>query len=349
MRLNLLILMAFGLDLLLGDPRWFPHPVKLIGRFAALLEAPLRLVIPFERLAGAVAWALVVGATGGAAWGLLTAAGKLDPVIQDLVAVLLLYTAFAARDLVDHSNHVLQALRADDLPEARRRVSMIVGRDTAELNEAGVVRATVESVAESTVDGVTAPLFFAALGGPVAALAYKAVNTLDSMFGHKDERCLKFGWASARLDDLANLIPARITGHLIALSACLLRYNPAAALRILARDGRKHASPNAGLSEAAFAGALNIQLGGLNLYGGEPHEGALIGDPHEPLGPEHITRANWLMYLTAFLALWLCLGLRVLVLFLWANQMVYLTAFLALCLCLGLRALVLSPWRGGAL
>ena len=370
MRLEYQIAAAFGLDLLLGDPPWLPHPVKLVGRFAALLEAPLRKAIPCAYLAGAAAWTLVVGVTGCSAWGLVAGAGYLHPVAQDVVAVLLLYTAFAARDLANHSSRVLRALRAGDLAEARRRVGLIVGRDTANLDEVGVVRATVESVAESTVDGVTAPLFFAALGGPVAALAYKAVNTLDSMFGHKDERYRQFGWASARLDDVANFLPARMTAPLVALTAAILwifdfrfsifdcdgdycggrilnsqiddpqicqletslvhvrgsenrkskienrklLYRPVAALRILARDGRKHPSPNAGLSEAAVAGALNVQLGGLNLYAGEPHEGALIGDPNEPLNPQHIARANALMLGTALLALLLFVGLRVLVL-----------------------------------
>jgi len=317
MRLECQILAAFGLDLALGDPRWLPHPVKLIGRGAAALEAPVRRAIPCEYLAGGVAWALIVGASGGLAWGLLAGAGHLHPVLRDVAAVLLLYTAFAARDLLDHSRNVLKALRAGDLPEARRRVGMIVGRDTADLDEAGVVRAAVESVAESTVDGVTAPLFFAAAGGPVGALAYKALNTLDSMFGHKDERYLKFGRISARLDDAANFLPARMTAPLVAIAAALLRFRPAAALRVLARDGRKHPSPNAGLAEAAVAGALNVQLGGLNFYAGEPHQGALIGDPNEPLNPEHIARANALMLGTAVLALLLFIGLRLLVLALW--------------------------------
>jgi len=317
MRLEYQVLAAFALDLLLGDPRWLPHPVKLIGRCAAAVETPLRKAIPFTCVAGGVAWVLVVGAAAGITWGALAGAERLHPVAGDVVSVVLLYTTFAARDLADHSRRVLQALRASDLPEARRRVSMIVGRDTASLDEPGVVRATVESVAESTVDGVTAPIFFAVAGGPAAAMAYKAVNTLDSMFGHKDERYLKFGWASARLDDAANFIPARLTAPLVAFTAALMGYRPLRALRVLVRDGRKHASPNAGLAEAAVAGALNVQLGGLNFYGGEPHNGALIGDPNEPLSREHIARANMLMLGTALLALLLFIGLRVLVLAWW--------------------------------
>ncbi|MCY3024073.1 MAG: adenosylcobinamide-phosphate synthase CbiB [Planctomycetota bacterium] len=319
MRLEYQVPAAFALDLLIGDPRWLPHPVKLIGWCAGKLEAPVRRAVPFAYVAGLAAWMLIVGGAGGITWGVLWLAAWLHPVAYDVAAVLLLYTTFAARDLVDHSRNVLKALRAGDLPEARRRVSMIVGRDTGNLDEAGVTRAAVESVAESTVDGVTAPLFFAVVGGPVGAMAYKAVNTLDSMFGHKEERYSRFGWASARLDDVANYIPARVTAPLVALTAAVLGYRPVLALRVLARDGRKHASPNAGLPEAAVAGALNVQLGGLNYYGGEPHQGALIGDPNEPLMREHISRANALMLGTAVLALLVFVGARVLVLA-WAGE-----------------------------
>ena len=186
-----------------------------------------------------------------------------------MVSILVIYTTIAARDLARHSMAVLRPLAAGDLVEARRRVALIVGRDTARLDEAGVVRAAVESVAESTVDGVTAPLFFAVVAGPVGAMVYRAINTLDSMFGHQDERYREFGWAAARIDDLANYLPARLTAPLVCLAALLLRQRPRLACAILARDGRKHASPNAGLTEAAMAGALGVQLGGVNYYDGQ--------------------------------------------------------------------------------
>ena len=311
--LELQLLLAFGLDLLVGDPRWLPHPVRLIGWFAARIEPLCRRLLPFPYLAGAAAVLLVVGVTGGLAFAAVYGAGLAHPLAGDIVSVLLIYTAIAARDLAGHSYRVYRALRAGDLPEARRRVGMIVGRDTAELDEPGVTRAAVESVAESTLDGVTAPLFFAAVGGPVGALAYKAANTLDSMFGHKDERYLKFGWAAARLDDLANLIPARLTAPLIALAAVPLGLRPFGALRVTWRDGQKHASPNSGIPEAAFAGAMGVQLGGVNVYDGVPHQGPLIGDPLRPLEKRHIPRANALMLLTAALALFVFLGLRRLV------------------------------------
>ncbi|MBI5686143.1 MAG: cobalamin biosynthesis protein CobD [Verrucomicrobia bacterium] len=303
MRLEYQIIVAFALDLLLGDPRWLPHPVKLIGRFAAALEAPLRRSIPNARAAGVIAVAIVLGVTGLVTLGLIHCASALHPLAGDIVSILLLYTAFAARDLASHANAVYRALTNNNLAEARRRVGMIVGRDTARLDEREVVRATVESVAESLVDGVTAPLFFAVLGGPVGAMLYKAVNTLDSTFGYKDERYIQFGWASARLDDVANFLPARLTAPLVAVAAALLGHNPLRSLRIWLRDGRKHASPNAGLSEAAVAGALGVQLGGTNYYGGEPSEHPRMGDPTRPLERRDIPRANTLMLTTAALAL----------------------------------------------
>ena len=215
---------------------------------------------------------------GAAAWGAIRLAAVVHPLAGDVVSILIIYTTIAARDLARHSMAVYRSLAAGDLVEARRRVGAIVGRDTDRLDEAGVVRAAVESVAESTVDGVTAPLLFAVVAGPVGAIVYRAVNTLDSMFGHQDERYRQFGWAAARIDDLANYIPARLTAPLMCVAALLLRLRPGSALRTLLRDGRKHASPNAGLTEAAMAGALGVQLGGVNYYDGQPLEKPTIGD-----------------------------------------------------------------------
>jgi len=316
MRLEYQILAAMGLDLLLGDPRWFPHPVKLIGRFAERLELPLRRAIPQASSAGILAWLVVVGTTGCATFGLVWGAGRVHPVLGDVVRVLVLYTSLAARDLLRHSLAVYRALQAEDLPEARRRVSLIVGRDTDRLDEAGVTRAAVESVAESLVDGIAAPLFFGVLAGPVGAMVYKAINTLDSTFGYKSEQYLHFGWASARADDVANYLPARLTAPLVALAAIPLGGRPWDALRILFRDGRKHASPNAGLAEAVVAGALGVQLGGVNYYLGEPLEKPTIGDPLTPLNRSHIPKANALILMAYILAAALFLGVRWVVLWL---------------------------------
>lgn len=307
MTLTWQILAAVALDLLLGDPCWLPHPVRGIGWLAQRLEQPLRRMIANERAAGATVVLLVVGTAGVGAWGLIRLAALYHPLAADIVAVILIYTTIAACDLKRHSAAVFGALATGNLAEARRCLSQMVGRDTARLDEAGITRAAIESVAESTVDGVTAPLFFALLAGPVGAMAYRAVNTLDSTFGYTTEKYLRFGWAAARLDDLANYLPARLTALLMVCAAALLGRRPAQAWRILRRDGRRHESPNAGLPEATMAGALGVQLGGTAYYGGEKLEKPTMGDGIVPLAAEHILLANALMLAT--LALFLACGL----------------------------------------
>lgn len=310
MTLEYQILAAFALDLIAGDPRWLPHPVRLMGGLALSLEAPLRRMLRNPRIAGIAVVCIVVGLTGLVAFFLIDLAALLYPWIADAVSILLLYTSFATRDLMKHSYRVYRALADNDIVEARKRVCMLVGRDTDALDETGVVRAAVESVAENIVDGITAPIFFAALFGPVGALAYKAASTLDSTFGYKDERYLLFGWASARLDDLLNYIPSRLTAPLMALAAAFIGLHPRNSARIFLRDGRKHASPNSGLSEAAMAGALGVQLGGLNYYGGEPHDGPKLGDPFRPLDKRDIVTANMLVLETSIFCLLLFTGVR---------------------------------------
>ena len=317
MKLEYQILAAVALDLALGDPRWLPHPVRGIGRLAAWLEMPARRVFRRPRFAGLVTALAVYSTAGLAAWAAMALAALLYPAAADVVAVLVIYTAIAPRDLVRHSMAVFHAIKAGDLPESRRRAAAIVGRDTQALDEAEVARAAVESVAESTVDGVTAPLLFAVVAGPVGAIVYRAVNTLDSMFGHMDDRYREFGWASARIDDLANYLPARLTAPLVCLAAVVLRQRPAAALRILARDGRLHDSPNAGLTEAAMAGALGVQLGGRNTYDGQPLDRPTIGDAVVPLSARHIPAANALMLVTSGLFLAILLPLRLGCIHLW--------------------------------
>jgi adenosylcobinamide-phosphate synthase len=310
MRLELQVLVALALDLLLGDPRWLPHPVKLIGALAARLEPPLRRGLRSARLAGVATVIIVLATTGLVAAGLVYGAARVHPVAGDIVSILLLYSTLAARDLMRHSLAVYRALRAGDLEGARKKVALIVGRDTDQLQEAGVVRATVESVAENIVDGVTAPLFFAVLGGPVLALLYKAVNTLDSTFGYRNERYIQFGWAAARLDDVVNYLPARLTAPLVCLAAALLRLRAGDAWRVFRRDGRRHPSPNSGLTEAAVAGALGVQLGGLSHYAGVPSEKPTLGDPHTPLERRHIGQTNALLLVTTGLATALFLAAR---------------------------------------
>ncbi len=251
---------------------------------------------------------ITVGTTVGVAIGVLAGAYAISPFAGFAVAVLLSYTCLAARSLHCESRLVADALGGGDLAEARRRLSYIVGRDTASLDEAEVWRATVETVAENTSDGVIAPLLYLMLGGPVLGLAYKAVNTLDSRGGYKNDRYRRFGWASARCDDLANWLPARLTGVLMALAAPLASLSASGAWRIMRRDGRNHASPNSGFPEAAAAGALGVRLGGTNSYFGQPVAKPTIGDPEKPLdggawrgavrlmyGAEGLLVAGWIM------------------------------------------------------
>jgi adenosylcobinamide-phosphate synthase len=313
MRLELQIGIAVALDFIVGDPRWLPHPVKLIGRAASALEAPMRRTFRNAKTAGIATALTIISGTAIVSWGSITAAGFGGPKLRDAVSILLLYFAFAGRDLADHALRVYKALREDNLERARVMVSRMVGRDTACLDECGVVRAAVESVAENTVDGVTAPLFFAVLGGPVGALTYKAISTLDSTFGYKNERYLHFGWASARIDDMAAWIPARLTLPFISVAAALTGLHPWLALRFGLRDGGKHSSPNSGISEAASAGALGVQLGGPLFRRGHLSEAPLLGECLEPLERHHIPSVVRLMLVTALLfSLFLCV-LRMLI------------------------------------
>jgi len=214
-----IVLAAFLLDLLLGDPRWFPHPVRGMGWLAARLETILRPSPMPLKVSGAVVAVLVVGISGAVAWLLVAGASALHPYAGSFVSVVLLWSCFASRDLADHARAVLSPLLSGDLEEARHKVSWMVGRDTDELDMEGVSLAAAESVAENTVDGVTAPLFYAFLFGPVGAVVFKAASTLDSSFGYKNEQYLEFGWASARLDDVLNYLPARLTVLSVALGA----------------------------------------------------------------------------------------------------------------------------------
>lgn len=301
MRLEYQLLIALGLDMLLGDPPRFPHPVRCIGRFALALETPLRRAIGQARIAGLVAALLVIIVTTSLAWGAIKGAGFFHPWAGEALTVIMLYWSLAARDLAAHAMEVQAALGKGDLFLARQQVAKIVGRDTAKMDESAIARATVESVAENTVDGIVAPLFFAVVAGPAGAMFYKAVSTLDSTFGYKNKRYLDFGWASARIDDLANYLPARLTAPLMALAA--LPYGRLRrAWRICRRDGRLHASPNSGLTEATMAGALGIQLGGPVSRGGRRREMPLLGAPAALPAARHIPQACALMLITTFLA-----------------------------------------------
>jgi adenosylcobinamide-phosphate synthase len=298
----LALLLGFVLDQLLGDPHGWPHPVRWLGRLIQFLEPPLRRLFP-ERLGGVVLLLLVAGTAGGAAWGLVTLAGLWHPLARLLVSAVLIYYGLAARSLSRETQAVLAQCAAQDWPEARRRLAGIVGRDTHELPPEEIYRACIETVAENTTDAVVAPLLYAALFGPVGLWTFKAISTLDSMVGYRNPRYLRFGWASARADDLANLLPARLAWLLLAVAAFLTGGHGWRALRIGWRDGGKHPSPNSALAEAAMAGALDVQLGGPATYQGVPSEKPHLGDPGEPLTAAKVRQAIRVMLATAWLAL----------------------------------------------
>jgi len=283
-----ILISAVILDLLIGDPRWFPHPVVYVGKLITVLENRLRRSVKSERLGGVLLLVMTVGITCGVAVAFLKGAYAVSPYLGFGVAVILSWSCIAARSLHRESRQVADPLSRGELATARGYLSMIVGRDTAELDEPEIWRATVETVAENTSDGVIAPLFYLCLGGPVLAIAYKAVNTLDSMVGYRNERYLEFGRASARFDDLANFIPARLTGLLMVAAAPLSGFSAKNSWRIMRRDGRNHSSPNSGIPEAAVAGALGIRLGGTNLYAGKPVAKPTIGD-----AIQQISQASW--------------------------------------------------------
>ncbi len=313
-----LLVAAFILDLLLGDPRGSWHPVQGIGwlitKTECLMQRLLGSELPparaeetyahrpaAERFAGLLEVLIVCGASLAAYKIVKALLYRLHPVLGMLFGLLLSWQLIACRSMWNAAMEVYRPLREGDLTAARTAVSMIVGRDTTELDREGITRAAVESVAESTSDGVTAPLFFLALCGPEGMLLYKAVNTMDSMIGYRNERYRYFGTAAARLDDLLNYIPSRLTALLMILAAGILRaagktrYDPANALRVWRRDRRKHPSPNSAQTEAACAGALGVQLAGDARYFGVLHHKPTLGDPLREIEAEDIRRALILM------------------------------------------------------
>lgn len=303
----LILLAALLLDLMLGDPRWLPHPVVMIGRMITSLERWLRLLIRNERVGGVLLLLITVGIT----WGIAVTAEQVVYGISRSAgyafSAILAWTTIAGRSLHRESGLVAAALAGGDIPEARRALSMIVGRDTEHLGERDIWRGTVETVAENSSDGVIAPLFYLAIGGAPLALAYKAVNTLDSMVGYRNDRYLIFGWASARFDDICNFVPARITGLLMVAAAPLTGLSASGAWKIMRRDGSKHSSPNSGVPEAAVAGALGVQLGGANRYFGREVAKPTIGDAAQELGSHSWQGAVRLMYGAEGLFLLACL------------------------------------------
>ena len=301
------VLGGFVLDALFGDPAWLPHPVVYMGKAISKLEKFLRPRLPKtpqgELLGGAiVAFCLPVGTfllTGLVCWG----AARLHPLLGLAVQMFWCGQALAARGLVQESTNVYKELKKPDLPGARKAVSRIVGRDTAELTAEGVTKAAVETVAENASDGVIAPLLYMLIGGAPLALTYKAINTMDSMLGYKNEKYLYFGRVPAKLDDVANYIPSRLAGLLWVAAAAFTHNDAKGAWKIWRRDRRRHASPNSAQTESACAGALGVQLAGPAYYFGQYYPKLTIGDALRPIEPEDILRANRMMYVASSFAL----------------------------------------------
>ena len=290
---------ALLLDLLLGDPRWLPHPIRWIGWAIASGERLVRRLPLPPGLQGGLLVAGVVAATGVATWAVVAAAGLAGPWVQGGAKAVVLFYGLSLRSLGDEVLAVARALERQGLPAARHRLSFIVGRETHSMGQAQVSMAAVETAAENLVDGFAAPLLYGVAAGPVGIMAYKAVNTLDSMVGYRNERYLRFGAPAARLDDLANWLPARLTLLFLALLAPFRGQGSpwSFGARVLVEAG-KHASPNSGIPEAAFALLLGVRLGGPATYGGRPCPRPFMA-PENPLpGPEAIPRAVALLYLS---------------------------------------------------
>lgn len=301
------LIAGFVLDCLLGDPASGFHPIVLIGKTISWLEQKLRTFFPIdakgERIAGLILAIITPGFLGMASWGLLIFLGKISIYLKIAVEIILCWLILSARTLAKEADAVFGRVMEGDLEGARARVGRIVGRDTGSLSLKEVIKACVETVAESTSDGVIAPMIFIAVGGIPGGIVYKTINTLDSMVGYKNEKYLYFGTASARLDDLANFIPARITAWLMICAAAILKLDWKNALRIWVRDRWKHLSPNSGNPEAACAGALRIQLGGDAFYFGKKYEKATLGDAIREPEAGDIKRAISLMYVASILCL----------------------------------------------
>ena len=316
MKYGILIAVAagFGLDLLLGDPAWLPHPVILMGRCITALEKWLRRRFPQspkgELLAGAVLAAILPLGTMAVSGGACLLAFRLHPLLGLGLQSFWCGQALAMKGLASESRAVYRQLAAGDLPAARKAVSRIVGRDTQSLSAEGVTKAAVETVAENFSDGVAAPLLYMLLGGAPLALTYKAINTMDSMLGYKNEKYLYFGRAAAKLDDAANFLPSRLAALLWIAASGFTGGSVSGAWRIWRRDRRKHASPNAAQTESACAGALGVQLAGPACYFGQRYEKPTIGDALRSIETEDILRANRTMYAASVLALFLGLALR---------------------------------------
>ncbi|MDB8791228.1 adenosylcobinamide-phosphate synthase CbiB [Romboutsia sp. 1001216sp1] len=292
------IYIGYIIDLIVGDPYSFPHPVRYIGKLIKKTESIIRKKAKSDKAlktGGFFLWFIVVGITYLFTYLII----KLSSFIPGGFLVtnsILIYTTLATKCLKDEAVKIYNVLKTGDIEKARIQVSYIVGRDTTQLNEGEIIRATVETVAENTVDGIIAPMFYAFIGGAPLAMAYKAINTLDSTVGYKNEKYKDLGFASAKIDDIANFIPARISVLLMSIGSLLVGHNCKEALKIGIRDRKNHKSPNCAYAEGTVAGALGVQLGGTNIYFGKAVYKPTIGDKHREIEVEDIVRTNKIMY-----------------------------------------------------
>ena len=303
MSLTIQIAIAFIIDLLLGDPKGYPHPVKIIARLAYGTENLSRKFLSNHKIAGIITTITVVATSFLVVWLIIQGLDYIHPSLGWIASIFFIYTALSIRNLFDESRPVFQFLKETNIIKARESLSRIVGRDTTNLKKNEIVRATVETIAESTVDGIIAPLFFTFLGGAPLVVAYKAINTMDSLFGYKNETYRDFGWAPARLDDLANWVPARLALPVISIGAVFCGLSGRKSLTVALRDGSKHPSPNSGLPEAAMAGALGIRLGGASFYSGQLNDKPFIGDNLRELELSDITQSQKIMFTASILGL----------------------------------------------
>ena len=304
--MNLLsIYTGYILDLIIGDPYSFPHPVRFIGKLINFVEKQIRKITKSDKglkIAGFVLWFIVVGVTFSITFTICQLF-RFNKIAYFIVNSILIYTTLATKCLKDEAVKIYKVLKTGDIEKSRIQLSYIVGRDTTTLNEKEIVRATVETVAENTVDGIIAPLFYAFIGGAPLAMAYKAINTLDSTVGYKNEKYYYLGYASAKIDDIANYIPARIGVILLSIGSLFVGFNFKDALKIGIRDRKNHKSPNCAFSEGAVAGALGIQLGGTNIYFGKAVYKPTIGDKKREIEIEDIVRTNKIMYSSSIISI----------------------------------------------
>lgn len=298
------LLAGYAADLIFGDPRWLYHPVRLIGNLIALLEKIIRKIMPAskagELAGGFITVVLVLLICGVVPWLLLHLVFGLNVVAGAVLEAFMCYQLLAVKSLKDESMKVYDALKGSSIEDARKAVSMIVGRDTQNLDQKGVAKAAIETVAENFSDGVIAPMFYMFIGGPVLMYIYKGINTMDSMLGYKNDKYIYFGRCAAKLDDAANFIPSRLAALLLIAAAYIGGFNGKGAAKIFKRDRFNHASPNSAQTESAAAGALDIQLAGNAYYFGKLYEKPTMGDSVKEPEAEDIKRVNKLMYIGSF-------------------------------------------------